>query len=564
MYKVLTLILLIINIVSVNKMFAQAKPIKTGVAIDFLDTAYFLRKGDYVTPQEIRERIKQLADMGVRKFYFRACPGVAYYPSKVLKVFAGDGRKEEWDNKLIKSITENDILKEFSKSCKEFGIKFYYWEPIFDNQITVVSNDPQSVKGKKFGEYPLADEYFEKNKHLLMKHRYADCVNPDKLSKTTITKIKLFPAVNMKPRITRENIKIYIGDDKENGQLKEYSKNFSFSVAKEQGKYVLIFDKLAIKAEIIKITQNCKSKRASVIIDFGRSNWCELYDKNGKIENPTVSGGTTISTDNKPDIVPPLAVGRGRAAWDYNGRSLIVYTKRFEKYAGGIPCYAMRGARDRRLAIAREILTNYPDIAGIAYSLRIHARLADHNLNYGFNDIIVKEYQKRYGVNILKQQFDKQKFLKLRGDFFTEFIGEIGKLLHAHGKEFEVQAVSDYDTRQLWNDMNINNFFQIDKWAKSGSVDSVMILVTRPRWDAVKRPAQIKEFHDKIKNTKTKLSMMLQLRSKDNSLPFVAEVMKNKYLDEVILYEEETIYKRNLYNAISTAIKQANKTRLAN
>lgn len=137
-------------------------------------------------------------------------------------------------------------------------------------------------------------------------------------------------------------------------------------------------------------------------------------------------------------------------------------------------------------------------------------------------------------------------------------------MLHAHGKEFEVQAVSDYDTRQLWNDMNINNFFQIDKWAKSGSVDSVMILVTRPRWDAVKRPAQIKEFHDKIKNTKTKLSMMLQLRSKDNSLPFVAEVMKNKYLDEVILYEEETIYKRNLYNAISTAIKQANKTRLAN
>ena len=135
--------------------------------------------------------------------------------------------------------------------------------------------------------------------------------------------------------------------------------------------------------------------------------------------------------------------------------------------------------------------------------------------------------------------------------------------MYAHGKEFAVHAVSDYDTRQLWHDMNINNFFQIDKWAKSGYVDSVMILVTRPRWDAVKRPAQIKEFHDKIKDTKAKLSIMVQLRNNDSML-FAAEAIKNKYLDEVILYEEQYIHQRNSYNAISTAIKQANEVRSKN
>lgn len=552
-HKVLIMVLAIANFIGIISISAQTK--KIGVVIDFLDTAYFLKEGDYVTPEEIRKRIKKLADIGVRKFYFRACPGVAYYPSKVLKMYAGDGRREEWDNRLIKSITENDVLREHIKACKEFGLEFYYWEPIFDNQMTMISYDPDSAKGKKFGEYPLADEYFEKNQHLLMKHRYADNADPDKLSQTTITKIKLFTDINMRPCVTREEIKIYIGNDKEQGRLKEYNKNFIFSIAKEDGRYVLVFDGLEIQTEIIKMTQSNKDQKSSVVIDFGRPGWCELYDRNGKIICPTASGGTTIGADKNPDIVPSLAIGIGRSSWDHNGRSLLIYTKRFQKYAGGVPCYAEREARDRRLAIAKEILTIYPDIDGFAYCLRTHARIADHNLNYGFNNIIVQEYQKRYGVNILEKEFDTEKFLTLRGDFFTEFIGEVGDLLHAHGKKFEVQAVSDYDTRQLWNNMNINNFFQIDKWAKFGYVDSVIILVNRPRWDPVRRPAQIEEFHEKLKGSKTKLSMMVQLRDQDSSIPFIEEVMKEKYLDDVILYEEETIYKRNLYDALSRIIK---------
>lgn len=534
--------------------YANSPSKTSGVVIDFLDTAYFLSDGDYVTPQEIRKRVKKLAEIGVRKFYFRACPGKAYFPSKVLKMYAGDGRKDEWDNRLIKSITENDVLREHIYACKEFGLKFYYWEPIFDNQMTMLRYDPNSEKGKKFGEYPLADDYFTENQHLLMKHRYAEHVDPDKLSLTEITKIKLFTDTDTQPRISREKIKIYYGEDKEQGRLIEYTKDFSFSIAKENGKWTLLFENLAIKAELIKLIQSNEQK-SSVVIDFGRPDWCELYDHNGKIQRPTVTGATTIGPDINPEIVPPPSFGMGRASWDYNGRSLLIYTKRFEKYAGGVPCYAMRGARDRRLSVVREILANYPDIDGFAYSLRTHARLADHNLNYGFNDVIVQAYQKKYGVNILEDEFDKEKFLTLRGDFFSEFIGEVGNLLHARGKKFEVQAVSDYDTRQLWNDMNITNFFQIDKWAKCGYVDSVMILVTRPKWDAEKRPLQIKDFYSKIQETNAKLSIMVQLRDKDSSIPFIEKIFKENFLDEIVLYEEETIYKRNLYDSLFRIMK---------
>ena len=541
--------------------FAQTKPIKLGVTIDFLDTAFYLKKGEYVTPQEIRERMRLLAQAGVSKFYFRACPGVAYYPSKVLKMFAGDGRKKEWDDKLIKSITKNDILKEYSKACKEFGIKLYYWEPIFDNEISPVNYPAQSAKAKEFGEYPLADEYFQKNKHLLMKYRYADSLESKAALKTAITKIKLFSDISAKPRLTRQDIKLYVGNQNNYPALKPYTKDFTFSVDKENGKYVVTLDKLDIENKIIKITQNHKDKNYTVVFDTRKPGWCQLYGSKEKIDSTIISGETTYGIDKQPCSLSK-GTGTRRTAWDYNGRSLIIYMGKFDKYAGGMSCYAIRAARDRRLAIAKEILTNYPDIAGIAYSMRSHSKTYGSILDFGFNDIIVKEYQKRYGINILKQNFDRQKFLKVRGDFFSEFIGEVGKLVHSYGKEFEVQALSDYDTHPCFHTMNINNFFQIRKWAQKGYVDSVMILSFSKKWSP-EREKQIKEFHGKLADTKTKLSFMLTSRSK-KVLPFMEKIMKNKYIDEIILYEEEDIYKGDMYSCIANALEQANKARLNN
>jgi HEAT repeat protein len=48
-----------------------------------------------------------------------------------------------------------------------------------------------------------------------------------------------------------------------------------------------------------------------------------------------------------------------------------------------------------------------------------------NNDEFGFNEPIVKEYKKRYGVDIRKQKYDKQKLADLRGEYVTEFLREL-------------------------------------------------------------------------------------------------------------------------------------------
>jgi hypothetical protein len=554
--------------------YAEKNAVTVGVAIDFLDTAFFLKKGDYYTKKELRERMRKLADMGVKKFYFRAAPGVAYYPSKVLRMFAGDGRNEEWDKRLITSIHKYDVLGEYVKVCKELGIKIYYWEPIFDNEITIVNYHPVSEKGKKFGKYPLGDKYFEKHRELYMKHRYADKL-PEKAGlKKAISKIKLFSFWAKKPRLTKNDITIYVGDNKNNPLLKLYKKDFNFSIKKENGKYAAVFDKLNITNKIIKFVQRKKDKNFTFALDFAKSGWGEIYDSNGEKLNSIFSGTVTYGEDKNPQYVAQ-SVGSQKAAWDYNGRSIIIHIGGFDRYAGGMPCYALRKARDRRLEIVKEVLTMYPDIAGIAYSMRSHSTVQGGSMPglgkvaYGFNDIIVDEYKKRYGVNIIEEDFDVDKFLSLRGEFLTEFLGEVGNLVHSHGKKFEVQAVPDSTKinsvySRLWSGYTVNNFFQVDKWAQKGYVDTVMLLSAFGKWDP-EWNSQIKLFHDRLRGTKTKLAFMFKVQDNQkgkSTLPFMKQIAENKLIDEVVFYEEETIFKQNLYNYIASTIKQANLSRL--
>ena len=49
----------------------------------------------------------------------------------------------------------------------------------------------------------------------------------------------------------------------------------------------------------------------------------------------------------------------------------------------------------------------------------------DHADDYGFNEPIVKEYKRRYGRDILREDFDLAKWRELRGEYFTLFLREL-------------------------------------------------------------------------------------------------------------------------------------------
>lgn len=109
---------------------------------------------------------------------------------------------------------------------------------------------------------------------------------------------------------------------------------------------------------------------------------------------------------------------------------------------------------EARQAMA-EYLTNYVVEGGydglsfLTYAENFSQRYEDE---FGYSEPIVKEYQRRYGVNILREPFDKKKWARLRGEYVETFLRELRSRLSKHGKKLAIVVDGRDPTRpMLWN-----------------------------------------------------------------------------------------------------------------
>src|SRR5882762_8407525 len=77
----------------------------------------------------------------------------------------------------------------------------------------------------------------------------------------------------------------------------------------------------------------------------------------------------------------------------------------------------------------------YDGIFFYTYVENCGARYLDE---YGFNEPIVSEYERRYGVDIRKHPFHKEAWYRLRGEYMTQFVGELHGALAAKGKKLSL------------------------------------------------------------------------------------------------------------------------------
>jgi len=76
------------------------------------------------------------------------------------------------------------------------------------------------------------------------------------------------------------------------------------------------------------------------------------------------------------------------------------------------------------------------DIDGFCMDTRTECISPLHADRFGFNEPIVEEYQRRYGVNIRESDFDLEAWRSLRGEYFTLFVREISELAKKYKKKF--------------------------------------------------------------------------------------------------------------------------------
>jgi hypothetical protein len=136
----------------------------------------------------------------------------------------------------------------------------------------------------------------------------------------------------------------------------------------------------------------------------------------------------------------------------------------------GVMEYAYPEARAYKVRMIVDYMTRY-DFDGVFISTRSHSNPAMDGDRFGFNEPIVREFQERYGVNILEApNFDKEAWRRLRGEQVTKLLRELRAAM-PKGKRVSIGIPrGDY-----WGPPYGNLFIDWRTWVAEGLIDELCV-----------------------------------------------------------------------------------------
>jgi hypothetical protein len=74
---------------------------------------------------------------------------------------------------------------------------------------------------------------------------------------------------------------------------------------------------------------------------------------------------------------------------------------------------------------------------GVDIRLQNHSGMVSDYVNYGYNEPIVAAYYKKHGVDIMQEEADPIEIMRIRGDFYGDFVEAAAQVLHQNGKKLQ-------------------------------------------------------------------------------------------------------------------------------
>ncbi len=154
---------------------------------------------------------------------------------------------------------------------------------------------------------------------------------------------------------------------------------------------------------------------------------------------------------------------------------LVVDRSRTQRHWGVLE-YLYPQARAYKVRQLVRFLKDY-DFDGLYVCTRSHSPPAEFADQYGFNDVTVSLFRRRYGVDILTQPFDKEKWRRLRGEGLTMLLRDLRQAAPAGRKILVAIPVGRYIGPPYGN-----MYLDWETWLDKGFADGLVTGVVSGKW----------------------------------------------------------------------------------
>lgn len=90
----------------------------------------------------------------------------------------------------------------------------------------------------------------------------------------------------------------------------------------------------------------------------------------------------------------------------------------------GVLCYAYPEARQHAVGVIKDLMGRW-DFDGLYLCTRTHSQPAEFADQFGYNEPIAAEFQRRHGVDIRTQDFSRSQWWDLQGEYLTQLLREV-------------------------------------------------------------------------------------------------------------------------------------------
>ncbi|WP_127588265.1 hypothetical protein [Paenibacillus koleovorans] len=153
----------------------------------------------------------------------------------------------------------------------------------------------------------------------------------------------------------------------------------------------------------------------------------------------------------------------GTGSWGQGWMSVPLYGIARGKmaYMKGTPCEAYAEVRDYWLDQVHRLVAM--GIDGVDLRLQNHSGMISDFVNYGYNEPLVEAYKREYGIDILLEDADPIKLMRIRGQFYLQFVEEASKTLRAHGKTLQIHLRDSFDHPEVSGEFGEAGFWAMPK-----------------------------------------------------------------------------------------------------